>query len=239
MKLTILMYHKIDEPSAEVRFPGNYVAPSAFEAQMRALKAWGYESIAFEQWLEYRSGASRALPRRPIIVTFDDGYTCFDRNAWPVLRSLGMGATVFLVAGQIGGTNAWDRDEKQERLLDADRIKALQAEGVSFGSHSFTHPPLAKIAPDRALDELTRSRTELGTLLGREVTVFAYPFSNQNSLVRDLARQAGYRCAVRGRGRMNWRHTDPFGLRRIKVENDMTVDDLRRRLTRERYLRLL
>jgi peptidoglycan/xylan/chitin deacetylase (PgdA/CDA1 family) len=239
MKLTILMYHKIDEPSAEVRFPGNYVAPSAFEAQMRALKAWGYESIAFEQWLEYRSGASRALPRRPIIVTFDDGYTCFDRNAWPVLRSLGMSATVFLVAGQIGGTNAWDRDERQERLLDADRIKALQAEGVSFGSHSFTHPPLARIAPDRALEELTRSRTELGNLLGREVTVFAYPFSNQNSLVRDLARQAGYRCAVRGKGRMNWRHTDPFGLQRIKVEHEMTVDDLRRRLARERYLRLL
>jgi Predicted xylanase/chitin deacetylase len=199
MKLTILMYHKIDEPSAEVRFPGNYVTPSAFEVQMRALKAWGYESIAFEQWLEYRSGASRALPRRPLIVTFDDGYTCFDRNAWPVLRSLGMSATVFLVAGQIGGTNAWDGDERQERLLDADRIKALQAEGVSFGSHSYTHPPLAKIAPDLALEELTRSRTELGGLLGRDVTVFAYPFSNQNSLVRDLARQAatGARCGAR------------------------------------------
>ena len=239
MKLTILMYHKIDEPSTWVRFPGNYVTPSAFEAQMRALNAWGYETIAFEQWLDYRSGFARAIPRRPLIVTFDDGYTCFDRNAWPVLRSLGMGATVFLVAGQIGGTNAWDREEQQEQLLDADRIKALQAEGVSFGSHSFSHPPLAKTAPDRALEELTRSRTELGALLGREVTVLAYPFSNQNSLVRDLARQAGYRCAVRGKGRMNWRYTDPFGLRRIKVEHDMTVDDLRRRLARERYLRLL
>jgi peptidoglycan/xylan/chitin deacetylase (PgdA/CDA1 family) len=239
MKLTILMYHKIDEPSPGVRFPGNYVAPSAFDAQMRALKAWGYETIAFEQWLDYRSGLSHSLPRRPLIVTFDDGYTCFDRNAWPVLRSLGMSATVFLVAGQIGGTNAWDKDEQQERLLDADRIRTLQTDGVSFGSHSVSHPPLAKIAPDLALDELTRSRTELGGLLGREVTVFAYPFSNQTSLVRDLARQAGYRCAVRGKGRMNWRFTDPFGLRRIKVEHDMTVDDLRRRLARERYLRLL
>jgi peptidoglycan/xylan/chitin deacetylase (PgdA/CDA1 family) len=159
MKLTILMYHKIDEPSASVRFPGNYVAQSAFEAQMRALNTWGYETIAFEQWLDYRSGVSHTLPRRPLIVTFDDGYTCFDRNAWPVLRSLGMSATVFLVAGQIGGTNAWDREEQQEQLLDADRIKALQADGVSFGSHSFSHPPLAKIAPDRALEELTRSRT--------------------------------------------------------------------------------
>jgi peptidoglycan/xylan/chitin deacetylase (PgdA/CDA1 family) len=156
-----------------------------------------------------------------------------------VLRSLGIGATVFLVASQIGGTNAWDRDERQERLLDASRIKALQNEGVAFGSHSYTHPPLAKISADRALDELTRSRAALGELLGRDVHVFAYPFSNQNSLVRDLARRAGYRCAVRGKGRMNWRRTDPFGLRRIKVEHDMTVEGLRRVLVRERYLRLL
>lgn len=239
MKLTVLMYHKIDEPPAGVRFPGNYVVPEQFEEQMRSLLDWGYRTIAFDQWLDYRAGRGASLPGKPLIVTFDDGYTCFDRNAWPVLRALGMGATVFLVAGQIGGTNAWDRDERQEPLLDAERIGALQSEGVSFGSHSCTHPPLAKIAAARALEELTRSRAELGALLGRDVDVFAYPFSNQNSLVRDLARQAGYRCAVRGKGRMNWRHTDPFGLRRIKVEHDMTVDGLRRRLTRERYLRLL
>jgi peptidoglycan/xylan/chitin deacetylase (PgdA/CDA1 family) len=206
---------------------------------MAALVRWGYRSIGFEQWLDYRAGGAVSLPRKPLIVTFDDGYTCFDRNAWPVLRSLGIGATVFLVASQIGGTNAWDRDERQERLLDASRIKALQNEGVAFGSHSYTHPPLAKISADRALDELTRSRAALGELLGRDVHVFAYPFSNQNSLVRDLARRAGYRCAVRGKGRMNWRRTDPFGLRRIKVEHDMTVEGLRRVLVRERYLRLL
>jgi peptidoglycan/xylan/chitin deacetylase (PgdA/CDA1 family) len=239
MKLAILMYHKIDEPPPGVRFPGNYVAPDQFEAQMRALLAWGYRTIGFDDWLDYRGGRATALPRRPLIVTFDDGYTCFDRNAWPVLRSLGMGATVFLVTSQIGGTNAWDRDERQEPLLDAARIKALHGEGVSFGSHSHTHPPLAKIAPDRALDELTRSRAELGRLLGRDVDVLAYPFSNQNSVVRDLARRAGYFCAVRGRGRMNWRQTDAFGLRRIKVEHDTTVDGLRRRLVRERYLRVL
>jgi peptidoglycan/xylan/chitin deacetylase (PgdA/CDA1 family) len=239
MKLTILMYHKIDEPAAGVRFPGNYVVPEHFERQMRSLLDWGYETIAFDQWLDYRASRAALLPRKPLIVTFDDGYTCFDRNAWPVLRSLGMSATVFLVAGQIGGTNAWDRDERQERLLDAERIGVLQSEGVSFGSHSYTHPPLAKVAPARALEELTRSRAELGALLGRDVNVFAYPFSNQNSLVRDLARQAGYQCAVRGKGRMNWRHTDPFGLRRIKVEHDMTIDELSRKLLRERYLRVL
>ena len=239
MKLTILMYHKVDELHPGARYPGNYVTPAQFSHQLDALLDWGYRSIQLGEWLDYREGRTRALPAKPLVVTFDDGYTCFDRNAWPALKSRAMYATVFLVAGQVGGTNAWDRDEVQEPLLDEARIRALHDDGVQFGSHSVTHPALTRISPARALEELTQSRALLREILGREVDVFAYPFSNQNRAVRQLARRAGYRCAVRGGGRMNSRHTDPFGLRRIKVDLETSITRLRRTLMRERYFRLL
>lgn len=238
MKLTILMYHKIDELRPAVRYPGNYVTPDQFKRQMDALLMWGYRTIRFDRWLDYRDGRADGMPDKPLIVTFDDGYTCFDRNAWPVLKERGMGASVFLVSSQIGGTNAWDRDEMQEHLLGASRLRALQSEGVHFGSHSHSHAALARIPPERALDELTRSRAALSEMLAKPVDVLAYPYSNQNATVRELARKAGYRCAVRGKGRMNRRGIDPFGLRRIKPELDMTVQDLKRVLFRERYFRL-
>jgi peptidoglycan/xylan/chitin deacetylase (PgdA/CDA1 family) len=237
MKLTVLMYHKVDALQPEVRYPGNYVAPAAFEQQMDALLDWGYRTIGFDEWMDHVHGRA-PLPDKPLIVTFDDGYTCFDRNAWPVLRARNMTATVFLVSSQIGGTNVWDADERQERLLDAPRILALQREGARFGSHTHTHRALATLSPADAFDELTRSRVALTALLGRDVDVIAYPFSNQSDRVRQLARQAGYRCAVRGKGRMNRPSTDPFGLRRIKVEQHETVASLRWKLMRERYLRL-
>jgi peptidoglycan/xylan/chitin deacetylase (PgdA/CDA1 family) len=239
MKLTILMYHKIDERPAGARNPGNFVSPRNFEEQMDAVLSWGYRTIGFEQWLDYRNGVAVSLPERPLIVTFDDGYTCFDTHAWPALRARGMGASVFLVASQIGGANAWDEGELRFPLLDADRIRALQADGVHFGSHSVMHRPLARISSDEAFRELAESRWTLGELLGRDVDVFAYPFSNQSAGVRALAKQAGYRCAVRGKGRMNSRGHDPFGLCRIKVDPEMTVSGLRWTLTRERYLRPL
>jgi peptidoglycan/xylan/chitin deacetylase (PgdA/CDA1 family) len=237
VKLTILMYHKIDEPPAGVRTPGNFVTPERFAAQIDALVGWGYTTITFDQWLDHVNGLKVPMPARPLILTFDDGYTCFADTAWPVLRARRMGATVFLVTSQIGGTNVWDRDEVRLPLLDAERIRALQAEGVHFGSHSRSHRPLAELPRDEAFDELVRSRWALAELLDREVDTFAYPFSNQNADVRALARQAGYRCAVRGKGRMNSRRVDPFGLRRIKVEPEMTAASLGRVLTKERYLR--
>jgi len=238
MKLTILMYHKVDELSPGVRYPGNFVRPALFQQQMDALLMWGYRTITLDQWLDYRAGRLDSLPTKPLVLTFDDGYTCFDEHAWPVMKPRGLRGTVYLVASEIGGWNSWDRGEMRLPLLGAERIRALQDAGVEFGSHSVSHVPLAKVDAARALDELTRSRRMLSDLLGRDVTAFAYPFSNQSAAVRELAKHAGYRSAVRGTGRMNWRATDPFGLRRIKMDNTRTLPQLKRTLFVERYLRV-
>ncbi len=149
-----------------------------------------------------------------------------------------MGAWVFLVASQLGGTNVWDEDERRFPLLDAARVRALQGEGVRFGSHGDMHVPLARIPADQAAADLRRSRESLGELLGHSVEVLAYPFSNQSRAVRQFAHEAGYRCAVRGSGQMSRRITDVYGLRRIKMDSSMSVERLRRKLFRERYLRV-
>ena len=234
MRLTILMYHKVDEVPAGTKNPGNFVSPARFAEQMDALVAWGYQSVTFDQWIDYRNGLLKTLPPKPLIVTFDDGYTCFDANAWPALKKRGIRATVFLVSSRIGQTNAWDEGEVSFPLLDAARIRALQDDGVEFGSHSVSHKPLARLATDEAFQELNKSRWTLTELLDRDVNVFAYPFSNQSREVRTLTQQAGYRCAVRGKGRMCSKSTDPFGLYRIKVEPETTVASLRSTLFRER-----
>lgn len=230
MRLAILMYHKVDELTPGTKHPGNYVVPRAFEQQMDGLLAMGYHTIGFDQWLAHRDHRTTSLPDKSLILTFDDGYKCFARNAWPVLRRRGMAATVFIVAGRIGGTNSWDADEPQETLLDAEQIVALQSEGVSFGSHTMTHPPLARIPADLAFEEMTRSRRVLADVLGRTPDVLAYAYSNQSRTVRALAARAGYRAAVRGRGGLNSRWTSAFALRRIKVEASWTASDLERRL---------
>jgi peptidoglycan/xylan/chitin deacetylase (PgdA/CDA1 family) len=153
MKLTILMYHKIAEPAPNVRYPGNYVSPGDFEQQMDALLRWGYASIRFEEWFDYRAGQTSSLPAKPLIVTFDDGYTCFDRHAWPILRARRIGATMFLVAGQIGGTNAWDREETPEQLLDATRIRELGGFRVTYADSpsSRAYPADARVRRARSI----------------------------------------------------------------------------------------
>ena len=234
-RLTILMYHRVAPMPPDTRHPKNFVSPARFAEQIEALIGWGYEPITFGQWMSFRDRAIR-IPARPFIVTFDDGYVDFAENAWPVLTRLGVPATVFVVAALLGRTNEWDRDEPQTPLLDPAAIRELEADGVEFGGHGFTHQALARISPNEAREEIVRCHGALVGLLRQPPEIFAYPYSNQNAKVRQLARAAGFKCAVRGKGRLNWRWTDPFGLRRILMHDGVTVDDLRQTLGRLRWM---
>lgn len=230
------MYHRIEEIPRDAVYLTNFVRPVQFGEQLAALRDWGYTSIAFDDWLDYRD-RGRPLPRRPLILTFDDGYRSVIDIAWPLVRTHGFHATTFLVTGLLGGTNAWDPNDRPAPLLDTDDVLALRRDGMSFGSHTRTHRPLARLSAPAVEEELRASRRDLEDLLGEPARALAYPFNNQNRAVREAARQAGYTAAVRGTGRMNWRSTDPLGLRRIRMDYRMSVRDLRWRLARERWLR--
>lgn len=201
---------------------------------MSSLARWGYTPITIEQWVEIRNGRRRA-PKRPIAVTFDDGYRSIYENAWPVLRRKGFTATVFLIAGCLGDTNRWETTDPQEPLLNHAEIAEMGAAGICFGSHTSTHRALTEIPEGNAYEELTQSRATLEALLGKPVIALAYPFNKQNRRIRKFARLAGYRAAVLGRGRLNTRWTDPFALMRIPVDVQTSPEEFERRLSRPRW----
>src|SRR6202171_1537733 len=91
--LAILMYHKVDRILPGTLYPGNHVLPEAFDEQLAELKRWNYQSITLEEWIAHKEKRAE-LPRRPIIITFDDGYRSTYHSAWPILRRHGFSATV-------------------------------------------------------------------------------------------------------------------------------------------------
>ena len=237
MWLPILMYHKIDRlpPPPGARHPRNYVLPEQFDAQLAALRRWGYQTISFGDWLAYRRGAG-TLPRQPIILTFDDGYRSTYEIAWPLLQRHGSTATVFLVSDLIGKTNAWDADEIQEPLLGPGEIAAMRAGHIEFGSHTKTHAALTTLPLPRAVAELRDSRTALERLVGDPVRVLCYPYGKHNPAVRTLAREAGYEAAVIARRRLNSAATDPLRLARLRMDPNTRLQRLRWTLIQLRWL---
>ena len=132
----------------------------------------------------------KGLPDKPVIITFDDGYENLAEYAFPVLQRYGFSATVFVVTGNLGGSNAWDevRGSATLRLLSADQITEWAAKGIEFGSHTRSHPDLRTLAIEDAQHEISGSKRDLEEVLGSPVASFAYPYGFRND-----AAEAGVR----------------------------------------------
>jgi peptidoglycan/xylan/chitin deacetylase (PgdA/CDA1 family) len=202
-RIPILLYHGII-PSGTGASSGLDVSIDQFETDMRRLHAQGWRCLPASQAAELNLAGKHSA--RAFALTFDDGYLDFMEFAHPVLRDLGFGATVFVVTDSIGRSADWGSTYGGS-LLDAEQIRSLASEGVSFGSHSRTHPDLRTCSDPALTDELVGSREALSELVGREVTEIAWPYGGNDGRTRQAAERAGYRLgyAVAGNGRLSRR----------------------------------
>src|SRR5207248_1625243 len=96
----ILMYHVLGVPSASAPYPDLYVKPSDLAGQMQWLASRGYHAVTLGQVFRYwHSGI--ALPAKPIVVSFDDGYLSDYTVAMPTLRRHGWPGVLSLIVDNV------------------------------------------------------------------------------------------------------------------------------------------
>ena len=173
----ILNYHSVGEGGDESTVPR-----AAFAQQLDWLVSQGLATASLRDLVEGK------LPKRSVILTFDDGKEDALRVVAPMLRQRGMRGTFFIVTGLVG----------KRGYLDWDGVRALAAAGMEIGSHSVDHARLADLPDERVRAELVDSRREIESQLGMAIGALAYPFNASRARIVRAARDAGYRVAVSG-----------------------------------------
>ena len=137
MTVPILMYHDIVADEANVAEEGTVVTASMFKEQMMALKEAGYETIFYENLVDFvEKGA--ALPDQPILITFDDGYTSNYEYAYPILQELGMKATISVIGMSVGKDTYKDTDVQITPHFSIAQGQEMMHSGViDLQSHSY------------------------------------------------------------------------------------------------------
>jgi glycosyltransferase involved in cell wall biosynthesis/peptidoglycan/xylan/chitin deacetylase (PgdA/CDA1 family) len=232
-RLPVLCFHRVG-PRVAGANPEVTVTPRRFKAQLRLLRARRYTPIAAAQWVAWCSSAE-PLPRRPVLLTFDDAYSDLGTYAFPALAGRGSAATLFVPSGYLGGENSWDEALQAgshyatHSLLHAADLLVWNERGVEIGAHSRTHARLPDLSPAALTAELEGSKRDLEELIGARVSTFAYPFGAVDERVRDAAAST-FEAAFTIEEGLNTLATDPFLLRRSMVRSTDTPLDVLLRL---------
>lgn len=221
----ILMYHEVS-PTPHPGFRRYIVTVREFSRQMRWLAAFGYRTIDMDALVRARTGRT-SLPKRPVLITFDDGFQGVADYAIPVLRRHGFTAVLYLVTGLMGQTSRWMVPEVglELPLMSWDTARALVAEGFQCGSHTVTHPRLAGLDSARCRSELGDARKQIDEELGRPVVHLAYPFGSYDHAAQEMAADAGYVTACSTRAGLSGAHDDLLALHRVTVHGHDSLLD--------------
>jgi len=177
----ILMYHSIDDSGSAIS-----VSPAVFAAQVHWLARSGMRIVPLDALLDL----DPADDRDAIALTFDDGFANF-KAAASLLEEHGLPATVFIVTGHVGRTNAWGghahRGIPTLPLLDWPGLERLAARGFAIGAHTHVHAPLTTLTGSAAGEEMDRCTAELAARLGIEPSSLAYPYGDVDDDIAALA----------------------------------------------------
>ncbi|MFZ1107487.1 MAG: polysaccharide deacetylase family protein [Rhodomicrobium sp.] len=191
-ELPVLMYHGIEDVPPDHPLPSWRLSPSAFEQQVLTLRQNGFRSIGVEDWWS-AAQSNKKINGRAVIITFDDAFTNFLNEAFPILKKYDFTATVFVPTGYVGKTADWDSKYNcLDEIMTKREIRFLSEQGITFGSHTETHPHLTAISRPQLLEELKASKEKLEDIIGAAVSQIAYPHGDCDDVVVGQAMELGY-----------------------------------------------
>jgi peptidoglycan/xylan/chitin deacetylase (PgdA/CDA1 family) len=201
--IPIIAYHCINNDISG--YKDMFVSVKQFECQMKYLHDSEFTPVTFSQ-LDNLSGI-----KKPIIITFDDGYEDNYFNAYPILKEYGFKATIFLITNAIGHKGYLNNEEisRMNNLID-------------FESHSIHHGNLTKMPMTSVENEIKDSKAELDKLLNKDVTVLAYPYGTYNAKIITIAKKYYEYCVATSNYKI-YVHPGTYEIKRMQITKDTDI----------------
>lgn len=212
----VLMYHRISDPAPGVPYPGLYVSPASFDAQMHALQDAGWHTITAGE-LGQALAADRPVPVRTFVVMFDDGYTDNVTNALPILQRYGFVAT-FSVVARGGGS-----------MMDSAQLAQLVRAGMEIGNHTLSHANVSRLTGASLDLQIQGGAQRIEARLASQgiamtPTTFVYPSGHVGSAALVLLARMHYRDAFTEQpGDCVIGRTPPLQIPRIRVSRSESL----------------
>jgi peptidoglycan/xylan/chitin deacetylase (PgdA/CDA1 family) len=210
----VVMYHRVvNEPLTDSKF-NVYITKDKLDWQLGNLKKRGFDFITFKDL------ANGVKVKKPIILTFDDGYEDNHLNLLPLLKKHQAKAVIYCLGDRSIQSNIWDErlGEPRANLMNDSQIKECHDSGlIEIASHGLNHQHLPSLNEADADEEFKLSKQNLEQLINEKIVSFAYPYGDYGEREEVMAYEAGYDFAI---GTVNGplKLTDNYyAIRRIQI----------------------
>lgn len=221
VELPILMYHSILKDGAR---QGKYViSPSVLASDLDALQMRGYQTVTVSDLLAYVQEGT-ALPEKPVMITFDDGYYNNYVYAYPLLQERGMRAVVSIIGSQTemytenGQENAYWSHLNMERLREMQDVFEVQNHSWNLHEYGERRGCLRRRGESQdSYENLLREDTDQTQRMLTENGLptpqcYTYPFGACSEESERILREMGFLCTLGCEERMNYVTSDPMCL---------------------------
>lgn len=217
--IPVLYYHSV-LPDSEVATRNEVtISPENLKKQLSLVKELGYTTLTMSELNDYIIN-SKEVPKKSILITFDDGYADNYVHAFPILKELDMKATIFVISSGIDGGY----------YMSSDQLKDMIKHGIDIESHTVNHVHLNTLSYEEQLKELKDSKAAIEKVTNKEVLSIAFPFGDFNDDTLKAATNAGYSVAfTTNRGLAN-RTDNKVALDRIYVSSEYSLETFKDRL---------
>jgi len=205
-KVPVVMYHYVRVVDKK-KDPLGYdlsIDPPDFEKQMKYLKDQGYTTIHLEDLLD------KKVPKKAIVLSFDDGLEDFYTTALPILQKYGFTASDAVITGMIG----------QHEHMTNEQISACIKAGIEITSHTVNHLDMSKLTKEQLKKQLAESKQYLEKTFGIKIVGFIYPSGKYNDLAVQMVKDEGYKIAATTQyGEADLEKNNILLLPRIRIDN--------------------
>lgn len=219
--IPVLTYHSVGNTN------GNelVISPELLDKEMQWLKDNGYTTLTLAEAYSFFS-ENKPVPKKSVVLTFDDGYVDNYTLMYPILKKYGFKATIFVITNTVDNSSGY---------LTSAQLKELESNGISIESHTVYHSKLETLSNQNQLEEMKNSKLFLEGLLNKKVDYIAYPFGSYNDVTLQAAKEAGYTMAFSmDRG---WSKTNNgiYKLHRVYISAFYDMNTFVKRVTNPQY----
>lgn len=219
----MLVYHRVGGGTGDELD----LSVGAFVAQLDALADGGHEVASLDMALDRLDSGDE---RPSVVLTFDDGFADLHRHAFPRLVERGLPFTLYLAAGLVGGSMAWEGSTAESQgapSLTWDDIGELHASGLcTVANHTLTHVGPAAVD----VHQIDRCSDEIEARLGHRPAHFAWTWGVPVPALVPVVRER-FRSAATGDLGRNLPHGDRHALARVPVRASDPLPFFRAKLT--------